>query len=322
MTLPETLAIDPDATARGIEAAIRRHVLETLRRRGAVVGISGGVDSAVTAALCARALGPSRVLGLLMPERAADGGEALALGRAVAERFGIPWLVEEIGPALDALGCARRQLDAIRRVFPDYGEAWRCKIVLAREGVSGLSLHKLVVEGPRGERGERRLPPDAHLALVAATSFKQRLRKTLEYHHADRLRYAVAGTPNRLEWDQGFFVKQGDGAADLKPIAHLYKTQVYALAAFLGVPGEVTARTPSTETFDLPQTQEEFFFGVSLRTLDLLLCARERGLPAGEAAREAGLSPDEVEGIWRDVESKRRAARYLHAPPLRCGGED
>ena len=78
--------------------------------------------------------------------------------------------------------------------------------------------------------------------MVAAANFKQRVRKMMEYYYADLLQYAVAGTPNRLEYDQGFFVKNGDGAADVKPIAHLYKSQVYQLAAYLGVPEEIRRR--------------------------------------------------------------------------------
>jgi NAD+ synthase len=161
-----------------------------------------------------------------------------------------------------------------------------------------------------------RLPLHAYLGIVAATNMKQRTRKQLEYYHADRLNFAVAGTPNRLEYDQGFFVKNGDGAADLKPIAHLYKTQVYQLAEFLGVPAEVRHRPPTTDTYSLPQTQEEFFFSLPYRQMDLCLYGLNQGLPPEAVAREAGLTPAQVERAYRDLEGKRRTARYLHEPPL------
>ncbi|MGM0577450.1 MAG: NAD(+) synthase [Myxococcota bacterium] len=106
------------------------------------------------------------------------------------------------------------------------------------------------------------MPADANLQLVAAASFKQYVRKMMEYYHADRLVYAVVGTPNRLERDQGFFVMGGDGAADVKPIAHLYKTQVYALADWMRLPDEVSFRAPTTDTCSMDQNQEEFFFSV------------------------------------------------------------
>ncbi len=312
----DVLAIDAPAVAAGIEAALREQVLGTLRRRGAVVGVSGGVDSAVVAALCARALGQDRVLALLMPERDASD-DALRLGRAVAGHLGIRHLVEDVGPALEALGCYARQVEAIRAVFPEYGEGWRCKLSLPSllEG-DRLNITTLTVEDPAGSRRSARMPPAAYLQLVAATNFKQRARKMVEYYHADRLAYAVAGTPNRLEYDQGFFVKQGDGAADVKPIAHLYKTQVYALAAHLGVPEEIRRRPPTTDTFSMPQTQEEFFFALPYADMDACLWAHDHGTPAAEVAPVLGLSPAQVERVYRDLEAKRRATRYLHQPPL------
>ncbi len=138
----------------------------------------------------------------------------------------------------------------------------------------------------------------------------------MEYYHADRLGFAVAGTPNRLEYDQGFFVKQGDGAADIKPIAHLYKTQVYALAEHLGVPKEITSRPPTTDTYSLAQTQEEFYFALDYRRMDLCLYAFNHGVPPIEAARVVDLSVAQVDRIYRDIEAKRRATRYLHLAPL------
>jgi NAD+ synthase len=160
------------------------------------------------------------------------------------------------------------------------------------------------------------MPLDAYLAVIAATNMKQRTRKQLEYFHADRLNYAVAGTPNRLEYDQGFFVKQGDGAADFKPIAHLYKTQVYALAEYVGVPADIRGRAPTTDTFSLPQGQDEFYFAVPYDKMDLCLYAHNHNVPAAEVAPIVGLSPEQVERVFKDIEAKRRVAQYLHARPL------
>lgn len=218
----DVLGIDAAAVAEKVESSIREQVLGTLRRRGAVVGMSGGIDSSVVATLCARALGPDRVVGLLMPERDSSS-DALRLGRMLAEHLGIRHVIEDVAPALEGLGCYARQLEAIRTVFPEYGEGWRCKLTLPSilEG-DRLNITTLTVRDPAGSERTSRLPPAAYLQMVAATNFKQRVRKMMEYYHADRLNYAVAGTPNLLEYDQGFFVKQGDGAADFKPIAHLY----------------------------------------------------------------------------------------------------
>ncbi len=309
----EALWIDPGAVADQIAATLRRQLLKDLRRRGAVVGLSGGVDSAVVAALCVRAMGPNKVLGVMMPEQDNDP-DSLRLGSAVAQALRIDSVVEDITPILAGAGCYQRRDEHIRKVFPTYGPGWRCKIAVRKTG--GYNVTYLVVSTPEGELKEARMPVDVYLGVVAATNMKQRTRKQVEYYHADRLNYAVAGTPNRLEYDQGFFVKNGDGAADVKPIAHLYKSQVYQLAEYLGVPDEIRARTPTTDTYSLEQTQEEFYFGIPLRQLDLCVFALDRGIAAAQIAPALGLTAQQVEEIYRDIAGKRQASRYQHEPPL------
>jgi NAD+ synthase len=311
------LRIDADAAVAHIAAALRTQVAETLKRRGVVVAMSGGVDSSVCAALAAHALGPERVLGLAMPERESDP-TSVGLARDWAEQLGIDFVVEDITSVLAAFGCYRRRDDAIRSVVPEYAAGWRCKVVLPqdRKERNRLNLSSLVVESPSGERSTVRLPADAYRAIVAATSFKQRVRKTTEYYHADRLHYAVLGTPNRLEYDQGFFVKGGDGLADVKPIAHLYKSQVYQLAEYFDVPTDVTSRPPTTDTYSLPQSQDEFYFSLPTREMDVALSAFNAGLPAETAANDLGLAAEQLERVYRDIAQKRATTRYLHLPPL------
>ncbi len=312
----DVLKIDASKVAGAIQEQIREQVLGTLRRKGAVVGLSGGIDSSVVAALCAGALGKDRVFGLFMPEHHSSG-DSLELGKMVAEAIGIHAEIEDIGPTLDAAGCYRRQDEAIRSVFPEYGEGYKSKITLPSilDG-NRFNVFQLTIQTPTGETKSSRMKPAAYLQLVAATNFKQRLRKMMEYYHADRLNYAVAGTPNRLEYDQGFFVKQGDGAADFKPIAHLYKTQVYALAEYLGIPEEVRRRPPTTDTYSMAQTQEEFYFALPYDRMDLCLYAYNHGVPASEVAPVVNLEPDQVERVFKDIESKRRTTKYLHSRPL------
>lgn len=319
MNLPfsrAVLALDLPSASRQIEEAIRSQVLGTLRRRGAVVGLSGGIDSAVVATLLVRALGKEKVLALLMPERDSSP-DSLRLGRAMADFLGIEAIVEDIAPAVAGAGCYTRQTEAIRTVFPEYGDGYKCKIGLPSILESErLNVFQLTIETPSGERKSSRMPVSAYLTLVAATNFKQRVRKMMEYFHADRLNYAVAGTPNRLEYDQGFFVKQGDGAADFKPIAHLYKTQVYALAAHFGVPAEIQSRPPTTDTYSLEQTQTEFYFALPYDKMDVCLYGHNAGVPAQDVGAEIGLSTEQVERVYKDIDAKRRVTKYLHLPPL------
>jgi NAD+ synthase len=310
----EVLRIDPAAETERIVIKLREQV-HAMRRKGAVLGLSGGIDSSVSAALCARAFGPDHVLGLQMPE-SDSADDTLYLSGLIAQALGIPSILENITPILDALGCYRRRDEAIRTVVSEFGPGYKSKIVFPSvlEG-QGYRVFTLVVRAPDGKQSKVRLTLDAYLTIVAATNFKQRVRKTLEYYHADRLNYAVAGTPNRLEYDQGFFVKNGDGSADFKPIAHLYKTQVYQLAEYLGVPPEIRQRPPTTDTYSLQQTQDEFYFSLPYGRMDLCLYARNHGISAAEAAAAAGLTPEQVEFVYRDIDAKRAATRYQHQRP-------
>jgi NAD+ synthase len=316
-SLAHELAVDPGAVVEQIAAALRDQLSTALHRRGLVVAMSGGIDSSVCAALAVRAVGPARVFGLFLPERESDpSSRDLALEWAT--HLGIPSTTENIAPMLEAAGCYRRRNDAIRRVVPEFEDSWGCKLVLPsdRLGTDRINVSYIVVQPPGGETKRVRLPPTEYREIVAASNFKQRVRKMIEYFHADRLHYAVVGTPNRLEYDQGFFVKGGDGLADVKPIAHLYKSQVYQLADYLGVSREIVARPPTTDTFSLPQTQEEFYFTLPARTLDLILYARNAERAPEAVAPEAGLTVDEVRRAYADIDQKRATTQYLHLGPL------
>lgn len=309
----DMLRIDPELETERIVAGIRDVVFQQLRRKGAVIGVSGGIDSSTVAFLCARALGPERVQILFTPE-ADSSPDNLRLGRMVAGSLKVRSAVEDITPILQGARCYERRDDAVRLVVPEYGPGCKFKIVLPNLlDPSQYSLFSVVVELPDGEIRKVRLTPAAYLGIVAATNFKQRARKMMEYHYADLLNFAVAGTPNLLEYDQGFFVKNGDGAADFKPIAHLYKSQVYQLAEFLGVPEEIRRRPPTTDTYSLEQSQEEFYFTVSLEKMDFCLYGKNHGICAADLAPAAGMEAAQVERMYGMIEAKRKMARYLHA---------
>jgi len=309
-----SLEIDLEAETARIGETIAACLAES-KRKGVVVAVSGGIDSSVVAALCVSALGPERVFGLHMPERESSS-ETLGLSRLLTDSLGIDSALEEISPVLEAAGCYRRRDDAIRMVVPEYGDGYRSKIVLPSVVDSdSFRLYSVVVEGPDGTQTKHRLTHDAYLGIVAATNFKQRVRKMFEYYHADRLNYLASGTPNRLEYDQGFFVKLGDGAADVKPIAHLYKSQVYALAEHLGVPEEIRSRPSTTDTYSLPQSQEEFYFSLPYERMDLCLFGKNHDVPVEEVAAATGLTVEQVHRVYRDIDQKRSTTAYLHREP-------
>lgn len=316
----EVLNIDLENEAQSISSGWRDIVVKRLTRRGAVVAISGGIDSSCCAALAVRTFGAKKVFGLLLPERDSSSN-SVRLGTQVAEHLGIEFIVENIQPTLAAIGCYERYDAAVKRVFPHFGEGWKSKIVLPDDLLNSdrMNFYRLVVQDPQGEMMTERMPLQAYLELVAATNFKQRIRKTLEYYHADRLNYAVTGTPNRLEYDQGFFVKNGDGAADVKPIAHLYKTQVYAMARHLGLPENICSTTPTTDTYSLEQGQDEFYFVLPYPEMDLLLWAKNHKVSVNNAAQVMDLEPAQVERVYKDIDRKRTTTLPLHLTSLLVG---
>jgi NAD+ synthase len=311
----EVLTIDCAKEVDRIVHRMRDILAKQFKRRGFIVAISGGIDSSVTAALCVKAVGKERVFALQMPERHSSE-DTLGLSSLVADFCGIDREHIDITTILEAVGFYKKYETAVQSVIPEYGKGWKSKIVIPNVIESKtLSFFSIVAQSPLGEVIKQRLPLKAYLEIVAASNFKQRIRKMLEYYHADRLNYAVTGTPNRLEYDQGFFVKLGDGAADIKPIAHLYKTQVYQLAAFLGVPEEIRKRLPTTDTYSLPQGQDEFYFSLPYDTMDLCLYAKNNNIPAEAVGKEIGLSAEQVQRVFHDIDQKRSTTRYLHLKP-------
>jgi NAD+ synthase len=317
----DILTFDAAAVTEQLVTRLRQDIHHTLRRRGAVVGISGGVDSAVVLALCVRACGPQRVVGLIMPERDSSS-ESTPLAQALAEHYGVESLVEDITEALRGLGCYRRRDEAIARVFPEYDpNTYQAKIVLPSSVLDSdaLNVFHLTIVAPDGQEKSQRVPLREYWQIVAASNFKQRTRMAMLYYHAEARNYAVVGTSNKNEHAQGFFVKYGDGGADVQPIVHLYKTQVYQLADYLDVPEEIRTRPPTTDTYSAECTQEEFFFRLPFDLMDLLWYAQEQEVPLPEVARAMRLSEEQVQRAFDDFERKQRTTEYLRMMPIKYG---
>ena len=312
----DVLKIIPEKEVDRLCKKIRYLLARQLKRRGMVIGISGGVDSSVTLGIATKALGAERVLALMMPERN-SAQETLHLSELAAEHFGCKKIHEDITGILEAAGHYSRYNNAVRLSIPKYSDSWKSKIVTSkRNDNKGFTVLYLVAQKPDKSIVKKRLSLKPYLEIVAATNFKQRARKMLEYYYADSLNYAVCGTPNRLEYDQGFFVKLGDGAADIKPIAHLYKSQVYQIAEYLEVPEAIRKRTPTTDTYSLAQGQDEFYFSIPYDKMDLCLYGKNNGIAIEAVTVAADLKPEQVQNIYNDIETKRSTTRYLHLPAL------
>ncbi|MCK5076472.1 MAG: NAD(+) synthase [Calditrichia bacterium] len=313
----DALILNVEDEAKRIIDNLKDQVLHRMKKQGAVIGISGGIDSSIVLALSAKIFGPERVLGVLLPEQDSSK-DSITLAIKLAEHYGVKYIIEDITAALAGYNCYNRRDEAMKKIFPEFNPAYKAKIVLPTDLLerNSMNIYHLTIISPEGEEKTKRMPMKEYLQIVAATNFKQRTRMSMLYYHAERLNYAVMGTGNKNEHDEGFFVKWGDGGADVKPIAHLFKSQVFQLAEYLGVPKEICERIPTTDTYTAECTQEEFFFRLPYQILDTVWYAMENGYSVEEVAREMDLSAEQVKRVWDDITRKIKATEYLRMHPL------
>ena len=313
----DSINIDPEKVANEIMEKLKKDVVKTLKKRGAVIGISGGIDSSVVLALCAKTFGPQKVFGVMMPEQDSNP-DSRELATELADKFGVEYIVEDMTPAVEGFKCYSRRDEAIKSVFPEFTTEYKAKIVLPTNILEKdtLNLFQLLIITPEGEEKTARLPLKEYLQIVAASNFKQRSRMCMLYYHAEARNWAVIGTGNKNEHDQGFFVKWGDGGADVKPIAHLFKTQVFQLAKYLGIPEDIQNRVPTTDTYSAEQTQEEFFFRLPFDILDTIWYGWESNVSSAEIASAMDLKRDQVDNVIHDIKRKIAATEYLRMNPI------
>lgn len=311
----EILRIDCEAEAERIYTFIKQQV-SLQKREGAVVGISGGIDSALTAVLCVNALGKDRVLGLILPEKESNPVSA-QYASSYAIKLGINTITVYITPVLNSLGTYRKRDKIIKKIFPEYTSGYKSKITLPPDLLArdAFNIFSLKIDDGLGNVKSARLDNRGVQTIVAATNMKQRTRMTHLYYYAEMNNYLVCGTTNRSENIQGFFVKYGDGGVDIEPLAHLYKTQVYQLSKYLGVTSEIVSREPSPDTYSSSQSDEEFYFRIPYEILDLLLYAWENRISLNEVCQVMSLTKEQVNRAFRDFTAKANATRHLHTMP-------
>lgn len=298
---------------------LKEAIFHQLKRRGAVIGISGGIDSSVTLALAVKALGAENVMGILLPEKDSSS-DSKELALKLAHQLNVTTIEENITQALEGFGCYRRRDEAVAAIFPEYNPVdYTMKIGINPKVINQNlpPIFSLTIVDNNGESKSKLLPAKEYLQIVAASNFKQRCRMSMLYYHAERMHYAVVGTPNKHEVEQGFFVKHGDGGADIMPIGNLYKTQVYQIAEYLNIPKEIIQRTPTSDTYSAEQTQEEFFFQLPFKEMDLLWYGYENEYAAEEVANVLGKTVTEINSIYNNFLRKQKTTEYLRMAPIK-----
>jgi NAD+ synthase len=314
----EWLKIDPEAEVSRICGKLRQVIFTDFHKEGGVVGISGGIDSSVVLSLVARAIGPERVVGILMPERESNPDSA-KLAQTLADQLGVETYTNSISDVLQGFKCYERRDEAIHRIIPEYQQpGWAAKLVLPTDLLEQniLNIYRLVVTAPDKHIVSKRLPKSEFQQIVAASNFKQRSRMSILYYQAESRNYAVIGTANKNEYELGFFVKYGDGGFDVNPIQHLFKTQIYQLAQYLDIPKEIQERIPTTDTYPGGCTQEEFFYRVPFKILDTIWFGYENGIQVDQIATALGLQNEQVLRVISDIQSKKRSTEYLRMSPI------
>ena len=299
---------------------IRNCVFEDYKKRGIIIGVSGGIDSAVTAALAVKAVGKERVQGLLLPEKESNP-LSTAYADLLVSTLEIRKEIIDLTSILESFDVYRKRELIVKKYFPDFNDNWQFRLVMPQDLLEKdrFNIAYLQVKNPEGYVGAKRLGAQDYLEMVATTDIKQRVRMIMLYYYAEMYNYVVIGTTNKSETQQGFFVKYGDGGVDIEPITHLYKTQVFLLAKHLGIPEEIINRTPSPDTYSFEVSDKDFYFCLPYDVLDLLLYAKENQIPMHEMQIALNLDVEQIERAFRDIESKQRATAHLRELPKTLG---
>ena len=299
---------------------MKETVRDQFRKEGIVIGVSGGIDSAVIAALAVDALGPERVFGLILPEKESSPSSR-ELGIDLCNALKIRYEEVPITPMLESFTIYQKKEALIKELFPHYDPAIHTTSLsrppmIATEKV--LNIPSLVLLKNRETIGTKRLSAAQFFYVLSLQNVKQRTRMIVEYMYAEKMNYAVCGTTNKTELLTGFFVKYGDGGVDLEPIANCYKLQVYKLAELLHIDTRIITRAPSPDTWSHFTSDEEVSLRLPYDILDQLLYAEEKHIPLKIIQENTKLDTTQIEWANKHILSLKNAARVLQLSPPVC----
>lgn len=305
---------DLEKAVNKITDFIRCEVRDRFQKSGAVVGLSGGIDSAVTASLCAKSLGAERVFGLIMPEKESETTSQLH-AQKLAEKFNIKTEIINITSILDSFGVYQHKESIIKSKFPDFNESCKYRVVVPPKLKNTIGIPFVEVLDDKNKKHKLKISLSEFLTLTAATSVKHRVRMTMLYFYAEKNNSCVIGTTNKSEYMQGYFVKYGDGGSDIEPLVNLYKSQIYQLGRFLEIPEEILTKEASPDVWSFPTTDEEFFYSVPYDVVDLLLYAQENNLSVKDIQKISDLSAEDIQNLLRIQNQKQIKTQHMREVP-------
>ena len=305
---------DLEKSVKIVSDFIKDEVSNRFQKFGVVVGLSGGIDSAVTAALCAKSLGPEKVLGLIMPEKESDS-TSQTHAEKVAQKYNIKTKIVDITSILNSFSVYQNKESIIKEKFPDFNTDCKYRVMVPPKLKNTIGMPFVEILDDKNKQHKLKISSSEFLTLTAATSIKHRVRMTMLYYHGEKNNLCVIGTTNKSEYLQGYFVKYGDGGSDIEPLINIYKLQVYQLGKFLKVPKEILTKDASPDVWSFATTDEEFFYSVPYEIVDLILYARENNLSVKDIQKLSNLSTEDIENLLRIQNQKQIKSQHMREMP-------
>ena len=303
-----------EKTVASIENFVKEEILEKFQRKGAVIGISGGIDSAVMASICTRSVNPKQVLGLIMPEKESDPSSQI-LAEKIANQLGIETKIIDITSILESFGVYENKEKIIKEKFSNFNNNCMYSVRVPSKFGNSIGIPFLEILDDKNKKHQIKISASEFLTLTASSSIKHRVRMTLLYYYAEKNNFCVVGTTNKSEFLQGYFVKYGDGGTDIEPLSNLYKSQIYQIGEFLNIPREIHEKDASPDIWSLKTSDEEFFYSVPYHIVDLILYARENNMTESEIEKISDLSLEQIKKLLQFQNQKQVKSQHMREIP-------